>query len=57
MWSADPSVIAGKLSANGQIYLVNQNGIVFAQGAQVNVGSLVASTLNINSNDYLNGLL
>jgi filamentous hemagglutinin len=38
IWSADPSVIAGQLSANGQVYLYNQNGIVFDHGAQVDVG-------------------
>ncbi len=43
----DPSVIAGQLTANGQIVLVNQSGVVFANGAQVNVGSLVASTASI----------
>jgi filamentous hemagglutinin len=46
IWSADPSVIAGALHANGQVYLYNQNGIVFSNGAQVNVGGLTASTLN-----------
>jgi filamentous hemagglutinin len=46
IWSADPSVIAGALTANGQVYLYNQNGIVFDKGAQVDVGGLVASTLN-----------
>ncbi|HXW74487.1 MAG TPA: filamentous hemagglutinin family protein [Steroidobacteraceae bacterium] len=45
IWSADPSVISGQLTANGQIYLINQNGIVFDKGAQVDVGGLVASTL------------
>lgn len=45
IWSADPSVIAGAMSANGQVYLLNQNGIVFANGAQINVGGLVASAL------------
>ena len=45
IWSSDPSVIAGALKANGNVYLYNQNGIVFDKGAQVNVGSLVASTL------------
>ena len=45
IWSADPSVIAGKLTANGQVYLYNQNGIVFANGAQVDVAGLTASTL------------
>jgi filamentous hemagglutinin family protein len=46
IWSADPSVIAGNLSANGQVYLYSQNGIIFDKGAQINVGSLTATTLN-----------
>ncbi len=57
IWSADPSVIAGKLSANGQIYLINQNGILFANGAQINVGGLTASALDISDSTFLNGLL
>ncbi len=57
IWSADPSVIAGQLKANGQIYLLNQNGIVFANGAQVNVGSLTASTLDVSDQTFLKGLL
>jgi filamentous hemagglutinin family protein len=40
--------ILGQLNANGQVYLINPNGILFGQGAQVNVGALVASTLDIN---------
>jgi filamentous hemagglutinin family protein len=43
------SEILGHLDANGQVYLINPNGIVFGQGAQVNVGGLVASTLDANS--------
>ncbi|RAM61347.1 filamentous hemagglutinin [Herbaspirillum rubrisubalbicans] len=38
----------GQLNANGQVYLINPNGILFGAGAQVNVGGLVASTLDIN---------
>lgn len=57
IWSADPSVIAGKLDANGQILLLNQNGIVFDRGAQVNVGALTASTLNITDERFQAGLL
>ena len=45
--------IMGQLNANGQIYLINPNGIVFGPGSQVNVGGLVASTLNI-TDDNLN---
>jgi filamentous hemagglutinin family protein len=37
----------GHLNANGQVWLINPNGVVFGQGAQVNVGGLVASTLDI----------
>ncbi|MDO8436924.1 MAG: filamentous hemagglutinin N-terminal domain-containing protein [Nitrosomonadaceae bacterium] len=40
--------ILGHLNANGQVYLTNPNGILFGQGAQVNVGALVASTLGFN---------
>lgn len=53
----DPSVIAGALRANGQVYLINQNGIVFDQGAQVSVGALLASTLNLRDDAFLNGIL
>jgi filamentous hemagglutinin family protein len=45
---SDPnaSQILGQLHANGQIYLINPNGILFGAGAQVDVGGLVASTLD-----------
>ncbi len=52
---SDPSSILGSLSANGKVFLVNPNGILFGQGAQVNVGALVASTLNINDTDFMAG--
>jgi filamentous hemagglutinin family protein len=48
IWSADPSVIMGRLNANGEVYLINQNGILFGNGAQVNVGGLLASALNLS---------
>lgn len=61
IWQGSPSEIAGRIQVqpgqSGQIYLINQNGIVFKDGAQVNVGSLVASTLDISDNLYLNGLV
>ncbi len=52
---ADPSSILGNLSANGKVFLVNPNGILFGQGAPVNVGGLVASTLNISDSDFMAG--
>ncbi|HEY1399530.1 YDG domain-containing protein, partial [Roseateles sp.] len=50
-----PSQIFGDLSANGQVWLVNNSGVVFGKGATVNVGGLVASTLNISDADFLGG--
>ncbi len=52
---SDPSSILGSLSANGKVFLVNPNGILFGQGASVNVGGLVASTLNITDSDFMAG--
>jgi filamentous hemagglutinin family protein len=40
------SAIDGHLNANGQVWLINPNGVLFGQGSQVNVGGLVASTLD-----------
>lgn len=51
----DPSQILGQLQANGQVFLVNPNGILFGQDANVNVGALVASTLDIAPADFMAG--
>ena len=41
----------GTLTANGRIFLINQNGITFGSTAAVNVGSLVATTSNLEDNN------
>ena len=51
------SQIDGKLTANGHIMLINPNGIVFGGGAQVDVGSLTASTADIDNDDFMAGKL
>lgn len=51
----DRSDIFGSLSANGRVFLVNPNGVLFAPSATVDVGSLVASTLAIDNADFLAG--
>ena len=52
---ANPSAIFGNLAANGQVFLVNPGGILFGSGASVNVGGLVASTLNITDANFMAG--
>lgn len=52
--SADASRILGNLQANGQVYLINQNGILFGPDARVDVNTLVASTLDV-AEEVLNG--
>ena len=49
------STIAGSLSANGTIILVNPNGMVFSKGAKVNVGSLIATTSDSDNKAFMNG--
>jgi filamentous hemagglutinin family protein len=51
----NPSVILGTLSSNGQVYLVNANGIMFGAGSTVDVAGLVATSLNLSNADFLAG--
>ncbi|MBV9484759.1 MAG: filamentous hemagglutinin N-terminal domain-containing protein, partial [Frankiaceae bacterium] len=55
--SGSPSGIYGSLLSdpNIAVYLINENGILFGNGANVNVGSLVASTLDLANADFLDG--
>ncbi|CAN5310336.1 two-partner secretion system adhesin CdrA [soil metagenome] len=50
-----PSTIAGALTANGQVYLVNPNGIAITSSGTVNTAGFVASTLGITDSDFMAG--
>lgn len=49
------SDIQGSLSASGQVFILNPNGVLFGKGAQVNVGGIVASTLRMSNEDFMAG--
>lgn len=50
VYGVDISRIYGTISGGNMVYLVNPNGILFAEGSRLdNVGSFVASTRNISS--------
>ncbi len=51
----DASQIQGQINANGQVYLVNPNGVIFGQTARVDVGGLVATTHSMSNADFLSG--
>ncbi|GHS87109.1 adhesive protein CupB5 [Campylobacterota bacterium] len=50
----EKSVIAGALNANGKVFLINSNGVLFTKGSSVNTAGLIASTLNITDEDFNN---
>ncbi len=50
----DPTAILGKLNANGQIFITNASGVFFGPNSTINVGSLMATSLQISNQDFLN---
>ncbi|MES2572781.1 MAG: filamentous hemagglutinin N-terminal domain-containing protein, partial [Verrucomicrobiota bacterium] len=52
-----PSQVLGSIEASGQVYVLNQNGIIFGGSSQVNTHALVASSLPINNGLVNRGLL
>ena len=54
---SDPSIIAGNLDANGNVILVNQSGILFSKGSQIDVGGLIATTSDIANQSFMKGAL
>jgi filamentous hemagglutinin family protein len=55
--SANPTQILGDIKADGQVYLINPNGVIFGGSSQVNARGLTVSSLPINDNLVNQGLL
>ncbi len=55
--SANPTQILGNIKAQGQVYIINPNGVIFGGSSQVDTGSLTVSSLPINTNLIERGLL
>src|SRR3990170_5865126 len=51
----DPSYLYGQLSANGQVWVINPNGLLIGPNANINVGGFLGSTLNITDQNFLSG--
>lgn len=51
--SGSPTQILGTLKANGRVFVVNPAGVVFGRSAKVDVGSLVASTLDVDDAQFM----
>ncbi|TWJ16696.1 filamentous hemagglutinin family protein [Geobacter argillaceus] len=57
IYDQNPSRIYGRLSADGNIYLINTNGIIFGPGSQITAHSVLASSLAMTADDFTKGLL
>ena len=53
--SANPTQIQGHLNANGQVWILNPNGVLFGKTARVDAAGIVASTANIDAARFMAG--
>lgn len=53
--SANPTEIQGTLNANGQVWILNPNGVMFGKNAKIDVAGIVASTGNVDAGAFMRG--
>ena len=53
VFASDPSHIYGSLKANGKLIFLNPSGVIFQGGSKVDVGAMIASSLNLSSENFL----
>ncbi|MDR2111946.1 MAG: YDG domain-containing protein [Candidatus Accumulibacter sp.] len=54
---SEKSLIAGAITAPGQVYIINPRGVLFTGASSVDVGALVAATQDIADADFMAGVL
>ena len=54
VFASDPSHIYGSLKANGQLIFINPSGVIFQGGSKVDVGAMIATSLNMSTDSFLN---
>lgn len=55
--SQNPTRIMGSLQANGNVVLINPNGVFFGKGSKVDVNSLIATSADIDNHQFMQGNL
>jgi len=55
VFSGDGTKIYGRFEANGNIFLIDPAGILFGAGSEISVNQLIASSLDISNQDFLDG--
>ena len=56
IWANDPSVILGKLEANAEVILQNQNGVIFGPTARVQTQRFVTTALKLAEETFMKGI-
>jgi len=51
----NPSKILGTLKGNGALFLINKHGVIIGEKGMIEVGNFLASTLDVQDSDFLNG--
>ncbi|MES2984155.1 MAG: filamentous hemagglutinin N-terminal domain-containing protein [Pseudomonadota bacterium] len=55
--TGNPSLIQGALTSNGNVMILNQNGVIFGAHSTVDVNGLIATTSDIDNDDFMQGNL
>src|SRR6476619_4325720 len=50
-----PSEILGTLTANGRVFIINRDGVLFGPGAVINTAGFLATTSDIRNSDFMAG--